>query len=85
LSGLNPGYQVKVSLYRAIPADVATISLSMKRMLLAESVSSRFEIDLPPTDRGFYNMLLIRRARELATTLIHIKEKGERMIDQHSL
>jgi hypothetical protein len=48
-------------------------------------VLSRFEIELQLADHGFYKLRLIRRARRVTTTLIHIKEKGERMIDQHSL
>jgi len=41
-----------------------------------------FEIDLLLADRGFYNERVIRRARELATTVIPVKEKGERMKDK---
>jgi len=41
-----------------------------------------FEIDLLLADRGFYNERMIRRARELATTVIPVKEKGERMKDK---
>jgi len=41
-----------------------------------------FEIDLLLADRGFYNERVIRRARDLATTVIPVKEKGERMKDK---
>jgi len=41
-----------------------------------------FEIDLLLADRGFYNERVIRRARDLATTVIPVKEKGERMRDK---
>jgi len=41
-----------------------------------------FEIDLLLADRGFYNEWVIRRARDLATTVIPVKEKGERMKDK---
>ncbi len=38
-----------------------------------------FEIDLLLADRGFYNERVIRRARDLATTVIPVQKKGERM------
>ena len=41
-----------------------------------------FEIDLLLADRGFYNERVIRRARDLATTVIPVQEKGERMEDK---
>jgi IS4 transposase len=41
-----------------------------------------FETDLLLADRGFYNERVIRRARELATTVIPVKAKGERMKDK---
>jgi hypothetical protein len=41
-----------------------------------------FEIDLLLADRGFYNERVIRHARDLATTVIPVKEKGERMKDK---
>ena len=41
-----------------------------------------FEIDLLLADRGFYNERVIRRARDLATTVIPVHKKGERMKDK---
>jgi len=41
-----------------------------------------FEIDLLLADRGFYNERVIRRARALATTVIPVQKKGERMKDK---
>lgn len=41
-----------------------------------------FEIDLLLADRGFYNERVIRRARDLATTVIPVQKKGERMKDK---
>ena len=41
-----------------------------------------FETDLLLADRGFYNERVIRRARELETTIIPVKAKGERMKDK---
>ena len=45
-----------------------------------------FEIDLLLADRGFYNERIIRRSREIAATVIPVKEKGDRMdekLDTH--
>ncbi|GGJ01715.1 hypothetical protein GCM10008995_09380 [Halobellus salinus] len=41
-----------------------------------------FDVDLLLADRGFYNERVIRRARDLATTVIPVTEKGERMKDK---
>jgi len=41
-----------------------------------------FETDLLLADRGFYNERVIRRTRELATTVIPVQKKGERMKDK---
>jgi len=41
-----------------------------------------FEIDLLLADRGFYNERVIRRARAIATTVIPVQKKGERMKDK---
>jgi len=41
-----------------------------------------FEIGLLLADRGFYNERVIRRARDLATTVIPVQKKGERMKDK---
>ena len=38
-----------------------------------------FEIELLLADRGFYNERIIRRSREIASTVIPVKNKGERM------
>jgi len=38
-----------------------------------------FDIDLLLADRGFYNGRVIRRGREMATTVIPLQRKGERM------
>jgi hypothetical protein len=45
-----------------------------------------FDIDLLLADRGFYNERVIRRSREIAATVIPVKEKGDRMeekLDTH--
>ena len=41
-----------------------------------------FEIDLLLADRGFYNEKIIRRSREIAATVIPVKNKGKRMEDK---
>jgi hypothetical protein len=41
-----------------------------------------FETELLLADRGFYNERVIRRARDLATTVIPVKKKGKRMMDK---
>jgi len=41
-----------------------------------------FETDLLLADRGFYNERVIRRARSLATTVIPVQKKGERLKDK---
>lgn len=41
-----------------------------------------FEIDLLLADRGFYNERVIRRAREIAATVVPVQNKGERMEDK---
>ena len=41
-----------------------------------------FEIDLLLADRGFYNERVIRHARDLATTVVPVQRKGERMKDK---
>jgi len=41
-----------------------------------------FEIDLLLADRGFYNERVIRRARDLATTVIPVRKKDERVKDK---
>jgi hypothetical protein len=38
-----------------------------------------FEIDLLLADRGFYNERAIRRAREIAATVVPVQNKGDRM------
>jgi len=38
-----------------------------------------FKIDLLLADRGFYNERVIRRAREIAATVVPVQNKGERM------
>ncbi len=40
-----------------------------------------FEIDLLFADRRFYNERVIRRARDLATTVTSVQKRGERMKD----
>jgi len=40
------------------------------------------DIDLLLADRGFYNGCVIRRGRELATTVIPVQRKVERMKDE---
>jgi hypothetical protein len=45
-----------------------------------------FEIDLLLADRGFYNERVLRRSREIATTVVPVQNKGERMeekLDTH--
>ncbi len=47
-----------------------------------------FEIDLLLADSGFYNERVIRRARDIAATVVHVPKKGERMkdkLDTHKL
>ena len=41
-----------------------------------------FEIDLLVVYRGFYNERMVRRASDLATTVIPVQKKGERIKDK---
>jgi len=41
-----------------------------------------FEIDLLLADRGFYNERVIRRAREIAATVVPVQNKGDRLQDK---
>jgi hypothetical protein len=50
--------------------------------VLARVESYPFEIDLLLADRGFYNERIIRRAREIAATIVPVQKKGERMTDK---
>ena len=50
--------------------------------VLARVENYPFEIDLLLADSGFYNERVIRRAREIAATVVHVPKKGERMKDK---
>jgi len=50
--------------------------------VLARVENYPFEIDLLLADRGFYNERVIRRARDIAATVVHVPKKGERMKDK---
>jgi hypothetical protein len=41
-----------------------------------------FEIDLLLADSDFYNERVIRRARDIAATVVHVPKKGKRMKDK---
>lgn len=41
-----------------------------------------FDIDFLLADSGFYNERVIRRARDIAATVVHVPKKGERMKDK---
>ncbi len=49
---------------------------------LARVENYPFEIDLLLADSGFYNERVIRRARDIAATVVHVPKKGERMKDK---
>jgi len=50
--------------------------------VLARVENYPFEIELLVADSGFYNERVIRRAREIAATVVHVPKKGERMKDK---
>jgi len=50
--------------------------------VLARVENYPFEIDLLLADSGFYNERVIRRARDIAPTVVHVPKKGERMKDK---
>jgi len=50
--------------------------------VLARVENYPFEIDLLFADSGFYNERVIRRARDIAPTVVHVPKKGERMKDK---
>jgi len=50
--------------------------------VLARVENYPFEIDLLLADSGFYNERVIRRARDIAATVLHVPKKGERMKDK---
>jgi hypothetical protein len=47
--------------------------------VLARVENYPLEIELLLADSGFYNERVIRRAREIAATVVHVRKKGERM------
>ncbi len=47
--------------------------------VLARVENYPFDIELLLADSGFYNERVIRRAREIAATVVHVPKKGERM------
>ena len=50
--------------------------------MLARVENYPFEIDLLLADSSFYNERVIRRARDIAATVVHAPKKGERMKDK---
>jgi hypothetical protein len=55
--------------------------------MLARGKNYPFEIDLLLADSGFDNERVIRRARDIAATVVHVPKKGERMkkkLDTHN-
>jgi len=50
--------------------------------VLARVENYPFEIDLLLADSGFYNERVIRCARNIAATVVHVPKKGERMKDK---
>jgi len=50
--------------------------------VLARVENYPFRIDLLLADSGFYNERVIRRARDIAPTVVHVPKKGERMKDK---
>jgi len=50
--------------------------------VLARVENYPLEIDLLLADSGFYNERVIRRARDIAPTVVHVPKKGERMKDK---
>jgi hypothetical protein len=55
--------------------------------VLARVENYPFEIDLLLADSGFYNERVIRHAREIAATVVHVPKKGKRMknkLDTHN-
>jgi len=50
--------------------------------VLARAKNSPFEINLLLADSGFFNERVIRRARDIAATVVHVPKKGERMKDK---
>jgi hypothetical protein len=54
--------------------------------VLARVENYPFEVDLLLADSGFYNERVIRRARDIVATVVHVPKKGERMkekLDTH--
>jgi hypothetical protein len=54
--------------------------------LLARVENYPFDIELLLVDSGFYNERVIRRARDIAATVVHVPNNGERMkgkLDTH--
>jgi hypothetical protein len=47
--------------------------------VLARVENYPFEIELLLADSGFFNERVIRRAREIAATVVHVPKKGDRM------
>jgi len=56
--------------------------LTRSERVLARVENYPFEIDLLLADSGFYNERVIRRARDIAPTVVHVPKKGERMKDK---
>jgi hypothetical protein len=50
--------------------------------VLARVENYPFETDLLLADSGFYDERVIRRARDIAATVVHILKNGERMKDK---
>jgi hypothetical protein len=50
--------------------------------VLARVENYPFEIEFLLADSGFYNERVIRRARDIAATVVHVSKKGERMKDK---
>ena len=50
--------------------------------VLARVENYPFEVELLLADSGFYNERVIRRARDIAATVVHVPKKGERMKDK---
>jgi hypothetical protein len=53
--------------------------------MLARVENYPFEIDLLLADSGFYNERVIRRARDIVATVVHLPKNGERMKDKLNL
>ncbi len=54
--------------------------------VLDRTEAYHFEISLPLADQGFYNERILRRSRDIVSTVVPIKKKGKRMkkkLDTH--